>query len=95
MKRFLRDMYAQKRLTDRILLQEPSPAECATMSIPVIICESNYDKYDNRRVDIVVTPTGLTDEARIRIQGLIGESVQTLPWSDEVMPDSELVLPNV
>ena len=37
-----------------------------------------------------MAPTGLTDEARIRIQGTIGESVQTLPWSDDVMPDSEL-----
>lgn len=90
MKRFLRDMYVQKRLTDRILLAESSPAECATMSIPVIICESNYDKYDNRRVDIFVASTGITDEARIRIQGSIGESAQTLPWSDDVMPDSEL-----
>lgn len=90
MSRFLQDMYAQKRLTDRILLPDPSSAERATMAIPVIVCESNYDRHDNRRLDIVVTQTGLSDEARIRIQGAVGESVRQFAWSDEQMPDREL-----
>lgn len=90
MTRFLRDMYAQKRLTDRILLPELSTAECVTMAIPVIICESNYDRHDNRRLDIVVARAGLSDEARTRIQGIIGESAQTLQWRGEEAPDAEL-----
>lgn len=90
MTRFLRDMYAQKRLTDRILLPDSSPAECSTMAVPVIVCESNYDRHDNRRLDVVVAQTGLSDEARIRIQGAVGESAGVLPWSDEQQPDREL-----
>ena len=41
MKRFLQDMYAQKRLTDRILLPEQTSVEHAALAVPVIICESN------------------------------------------------------
>ena len=90
MTRFLQDMYAQKRLTDQILLPEPSTAESATIAIPVIVCESNYDRHDNRRLDVVVVQQGLSAEARARIQGMVGESVRTLPWSDEQAPDAEL-----
>lgn len=90
MTRFLRDMYAQNRLTNRILLSEQSAVACAAMTIPVIICESNYDSYDNRRLDIVVVRTGLSDEARIRIQNSIGESADTLPWSDSDGISAEL-----
>lgn len=90
MTRFLRDMYAQNRLTSRILLPEQSPSECATMMIPVIICESNYDSYNNHRLDIVVVRTELSDEARVRIQNAIGESVDTLPWSGDDGASAEL-----
>ena len=90
MTRFLRDMYAQKRLTNRILLSESSSEECETMAIPVVICESNYDKYDNRRLDVVVAQVGLTDEARMRIQSVIGEVAQILPWSSDKVPAAEL-----
>lgn len=90
MKRFLRDMYAQKRLTDQILLPEQTTTEYSMLTIPVIICESNYDKYDNRRLDIILAQTGLSNEARSRIQSTVGESVNLLPWSLGEAPNAEI-----
>lgn len=90
MKRFLQDMYAQKRLTDRILLPEQTSVEHAALAVPVIICESNYDKHDNRRLDIVVAQTGLSNEARVRIQSTIGEMAGSLPWSADEAPGAEI-----
>ena len=90
MTRFLRDMYDQKKLTDRILLPDRISDEKDAIVIPVLICESNYDRYDNRRIDIVAPQSTLSAEAQRRIQSTIGESISELEWSDGEEPGNEL-----
>ena len=90
MTRFLRDMYDQKKLTDRILLPNRTTEDVSSVAIPVLICESNYDRYDNRRIDIVAARTTLSAEAQRRIQSTVGEAVGSLEWSEGEEPGNEL-----
>lgn len=82
MTKFLSDMEEQKQLTDRILLSSDAAAENASLMIPVIISESNYDELDNRRTDIAINESGLSAQTRQAIGNTIGYGRTEMEWQD-------------
>lgn len=79
MKRFLGDMSEQKKLTNRILIQKNKAAN-KYLSIPVIICETNHDKYDNKSVDIIASNIELTHTTQSAIKNKVMSDMNSMNW---------------
>lgn len=90
MTKFLADMYAQKELTDQILLESNSNIDNNTLSIPVIISESNYDKFDNKHIEISVSPVELSKQSQISIKNLVMQNVENLQWRNNEGANKEI-----
>ena len=91
MSRFLSDVYKQKKLTDRIKLSADTKFENSTLYLPVIINESNFDRFDNKNLEIVIQSIELSKP----IQGVIKNAVMTqmehLQWRKETAIDREII----
>jgi len=90
MTKFLADMYAQKELTDQILLESNSNIDNNTLSIPVIISESNYDKFDNKHIEISVSPVELSKQSQTSIKNLVMQNVENLQWRNNEGANKEI-----
>jgi len=82
MTNFLSDMNEQKQLTNRILLSSNS-TENATLSVPVIISECNFDKYDNKNMDISVSKVQLNQLTQSAIKNVVIQNVDNIQWKKE------------
>jgi len=80
---FLSDMNEQKRLTDRILLQQNSHVENATLSVPIIISESNFDKFDNKNIDVTVSKIQLSGQTQSAVKNTVNQNIDNLHWQNE------------
>ena len=80
MANFLSDMNEQKRLTDKILLQTTSKADSAVLFVPVIISECNFDKFDNKNIDVVVSKVELDARTQSAVKNVINQNVGNLQW---------------
>jgi len=83
MTNFLSDMNEQKRLTDRILLQSNSKVNNATLSVPVIISECNFDKFDNKNIDVTVSKVQLSGQTQSAMKNAVNQNVGNLQWQNE------------
>ena len=83
MTNFLSDMNEQKRLTNSILLSENATTENATLSVPVIISECNFDKFDNKSIDITVSQNQLNQPTQLAIKNTVIQNVDDMPWQKE------------
>ena len=83
MTNFLSDMNEQKRLTDRILLSSKSKAVDATLFVPVIINECNFDKFDNKNVDVTVSKVQLSGLTQSAVKNTVNQNIENLHWQNE------------
>jgi hypothetical protein len=79
MTNFLSDMNKQKRLTEKILLSG-SKVENATLSVPVIISEMNFDKFDNKNIDIIVSKVQLNPITQSAVKNTVNQNIDNLQW---------------
>ncbi|HIZ26802.1 hypothetical protein [Barnesiella sp. An55] len=87
MTKFLADMNTQKQLTDQILLPEQTDVPEQHLVIPVLISESNLDKYGNKRVDIFITQAGLSPKSQERIKNAVNEAALSFEWKEGAIND--------
>lgn len=80
MKRFLGGMQEQKKLTDRILLNKGKSFEDSTLMIPIIISEMNYDKSDNKNIEIAVSNRILDRQSETILKNAVMSDVENLQW---------------
>jgi hypothetical protein len=90
MTNFLSEMYAQKKLTDQIMHSAGSKAENVNLYVPVIINESNFDKFDSKRIDITVNNDQLNQTAQSFIKNTINSIVDDLQWQSETEMHREI-----
>jgi hypothetical protein len=90
MTNFLTDMSEQKKLTDRILLEKGSAAENSTLSIPVVISETNFDKFDNKNIDVVVCKVQLNQQTQSAVKNIVNQNVESLRWQSGKEIDKEI-----
>ena len=88
MNRFLASIKVQNELSEKILLPITANRMLSPMMVPVLVCESNYDKYDNKRVDIVVNNTGLSQASQNAIKNVING--EELAWNEETNANQEI-----
>lgn len=92
MKNFLSDMSEQKKLTNRILLANPGNYDVKqpALSIPVIIGEFCYDKYDNRYTKITVSNVELSEATKSAVSNAASAAAENLPWQAVKEVDKEV-----
>ncbi|MDR1121715.1 MAG: hypothetical protein LBM08_12455 [Dysgonamonadaceae bacterium] len=90
MTNFLSDMNEQKKLTDSILLQKSSAVENSTLSVPVVISECNFDKFDNKIVDVIVSRVQLNQQTQSAVKNTVNQNVENLQWQPTKDIDKEV-----
>jgi hypothetical protein len=83
MTHFLSDMNEQKRLTDRILLQSHANTGNAVLSVPVIVSECNFDKFDNKNIDVTVSKVQLSRQTQSAVKNTVNQNLENLHWQNE------------
>lgn len=78
MTRFLGGMQEQKKLTDRILLNRSKKPKDSTLLIPIIISEMNYDKSDNKNIEITLSNRILNRQSETILKNAVMPHVENL-----------------
>lgn len=76
---FLADMSEQKKLTDRILLDKGN-VENSNLAVPVVISECNFDKFDNKNIDVVVNAVELSKQTQSTIENTVNSTIENIEW---------------
>ena len=87
MSQFLGNMKQQKELTDTIMLKYPRADKDAGYMMPVIICESNYDRSGSKRVEVLVAQDGISAKAQDAIRNTVNPLVSEMNWVPERIDD--------
>lgn len=90
MSKFLAEMYEQKELTDRILLKDNLFVKNSSYSVPVIICESNYDRFDSKHLVINVSNVELTGHSQSVIKNVVMPVIEGFEWKKATEIDKEV-----
>jgi len=90
MTKFLSDIYEQKKLNSRIMLSSVSYFENSTISLPVVITEYNFDKYNNKNVEINIQPIGLSKQTQDTIKNVVMSNVDNMKWQNEAKINREI-----
>jgi len=90
MTNFLSDMNEQKYLTSRILLESNSKTIDAELFVPVIISECNFDKLDNKNMEITVSKVQLSGQTQLVIKNAVNQNFEGLNWQDKKEINKEL-----
>ena len=87
MTKFLSVMNEQKELAEKILLPIQTEKATTPIMVPVIISESNYDKYGNKRIDIIISGFGLTQKSQDNIKNVINAQIMNFEWQNTEASD--------
>lgn len=87
--KFLNGLKEQRELSEHILLDGDVNSEVSEIMIPTVISESNYDKYDNKRISIEVNSTNLSRRVQDSIRN--GIDPLSLNWQDEEKIDENII----
>ncbi|MDR3266090.1 MAG: hypothetical protein LBT24_00775 [Tannerella sp.] len=90
MKSFLFEMNIQKKLTDRILINDGKYTETASVFIPVIISECNHDNSDNKQIEITVPQTELDSYCQSAIRNAVHNEMPQIKWLQEETLNQEV-----
>lgn len=82
MSHFLADMSEQKKLTDRILLTKGN-VENSILSVPVVISECNFDKFDKKNLDVIVSKVQLNQQTHSVVKNAVNQNLENLQWQTE------------
>ena len=89
MTNFLADMSEQKKLTDRIMLEKGN-VENSTLSVPVVISECNFDKFDNKNIDIQMNNVQLGEQTQSAIKNTVISNIENIKWQPSKEIDNEI-----
>ncbi|HNV80212.1 MAG TPA: hypothetical protein PKH45_00015 [Tenuifilaceae bacterium] len=90
MSNFLADMSEQKKLTDKILLDERSTVENTSLSVPIVISECNFDKFDNKNIDIQLNNVQLSKQTQLTIKNTVNSNIENIEWQPSKEIDKEV-----
>jgi hypothetical protein len=89
MRSFLLEMNAQKKLTDKILINDGRYSETATIFIPVVIYEINRDKTDTS-FEISLSDVELDNISKSAIRNTIFGELSQINWKQNAAQNIEL-----
>jgi hypothetical protein len=83
MSRFLADMSEQKKLTEQVLLADNSKVENLSLSVPAVISECNFDKFDNKNIDVTINSIELSKQTQSIIKNTVNSNIENIQWQQE------------
>jgi hypothetical protein len=90
MRWFIYEMNVQKRLTDRILIEEKNNIRIGTSFIPVAFYECCRDRTDRKNVEVIVSDVELSNNVVGSIRNVVYDEFPKLEWSQE-SPSKDLI----
>lgn len=87
---FLIDMEKQEELTEKILLRSSQKVNNASISIPVAICECNYDQFSDKSVEVSTSTQQLSPQTQATIKNTVRANHEKLNWSKNDGIDKEI-----
>ena len=76
-------MDEQKKLTDKIMLSSNVDFVNSSLYVPIIISEYNFDKFDNKCIDIKINTFELSRKTQTSIKNVVMPNVENLNWQKE------------
>lgn len=89
MTRFLNEMNEQKKMTNRILLEANNKAKNFTFSIPIVISELNYNKFNNN-IEVYISNVGLNKQSETIIKDAIMSNLENLHWENTTTKNKDI-----
>jgi hypothetical protein len=90
MRWFIHEMNNQKKLTDQILINDNNLIESTISYIPIVICECNRDKSDQKNIEIIVSDVELENLTKSAIRNKAYIEFSQLEWSQKDVPIREI-----
>ena len=90
MKRFIYEMNVQKKLTDKILINDSNITKVGTSYIPIVIYECNRDRTEHKNVDIVMSEQELNKGVRSAITNAGYAEFPKLKWIQSAASSEEI-----
>jgi hypothetical protein len=90
-KAFLSEMNAQKKLTDKILINDHRYVSDAKSLIPIIILESNSDNSDSRNLEFKISEAEISQNTKQAIENKLYASVSELKWKMSTIDEKEIL----
>lgn len=89
MSKFLGEMKQQKELNDKIMLKSSKINSDVVHMLPVAYCESNYDKYGNKKTEVFISTECIPQRGRELVRNAIDSRVEGMNWQTSEI-DSEV-----
>jgi len=90
-KAFLSEMNAQKKLTDKILINDHRYVSDAKSLIPIIILESNSDNSVSRNLEFKISEAEISQNTKQAIENKLYASVSELKWKMSTIDEKEIL----
>ena len=89
MSKFLADTSEQKKLSERVLLKNEK-AQNSTLLVPALICESNLDKFNNEKLEVIVSKEQFGVSVQSAMKNTVNQHLEQLEWEDAHEPYQEV-----
>ena len=89
MTNFLANTSEQKKLSERVLLKNEK-VQNTTLLIPALVCESNFDSFDNKKLEVIVSKEQLNTSVQSAMKNTLNQHLEQLVWNDASEPHQEV-----
>ena len=89
MTNFLANTSEQKKLSERVLLKNEK-VQNTTLLIPILVCESNFDSFDNKKLEVIVSKEQLNTSVQSAMKNTLNQHLEQLVWNDVCEPHQEV-----
>ena len=89
MTNFLANTSEQKKLSERVLLKNEK-VQNTTLLIPILVCESNFDSFDNKKLEVIVCKEQLNASVQSAMKNILNQHLEQLVWNDACEPHQEV-----
>jgi len=90
MRGFIHEMNAQKKLTEKILINDNNLSKVGISSVPVAFYECNRDKSDRMNIDVILPTSQLNNNAISAITNRVYNEFPKLNWSKQPTYSQEI-----
>jgi hypothetical protein len=90
-KEFLSEMNAQKKLTDKILINDHRYVSDSKALIPIVVIESNFDNTSNKNLEIIISENQISQNTSQSIQNKIYSIISDFQWKNSTELDIDIL----
>jgi hypothetical protein len=84
-------MNAQKKLTDKILINDHRYVSDSKALIPIVVIESNFDNTSNKNLEIIISENQISQNTSQSIQNKIYSIISDFQWKNSTELDIDIL----